>query len=130
MILLTAAEMSLVCAVLMESKCYLLSMLSGNVICLSVVYTVGPFPSSASRNFGEGWAGARNMNALRGGHLFITSSAGAELGGPLRPAPTPNFEVQIFTATATLLYDGDKLSLAPPLTQILDPHLSYHRPER
>ena len=37
----------------------------------------------------------------------------------------PNFEAQIFAATATPLRDVGKIPLGPPPTQILDPHLEH-----
>ena len=39
------------------------------------------------------------------------------------PPLTPNFEAGIFAAAAIPLRDVGKISLGPPLTQILDPHL-------
>ena len=49
---------------------------------------------------------------------------GADLEGDRAPHPlTPNFEAQIFAATATSLRGVGKISLWLPPDTILDPHL-------
>ena len=73
-------------------------------------------------------------NALQKFSIALSYSlivlAGADLGGGpggLGP-PTPHFEAQIFAAAETPLCDVGKISAGPPLTQILDPHLSRYYP--